>query len=48
MFAGAVAALKNPHSHRKLTISDMQVALDQALFASYLLRIVDARRPKIN
>jgi uncharacterized protein (TIGR02391 family) len=44
MFAGAIAALKNPHSHRKLTISDMQVALDQVLFASYLLRIVDSRR----
>jgi uncharacterized protein (TIGR02391 family) len=48
MFAGAIGALKNPHSHRKLTITDMQVALDQVLFASYLLRIVDARRPKID
>jgi uncharacterized protein (TIGR02391 family) len=48
LFAGAIGALKNPHSHRKLTISDMRAALDQVLFASYLLRIVDGGRPKID
>ncbi len=44
MFAGAIAALKNPHSHRKVTICDIQEAMDQVLHASYLLRIIDARR----
>lgn len=41
-----IGALKNPHSHRKVTISEMQVALDQVLLASQLLRIIDTRRPK--
>jgi uncharacterized protein (TIGR02391 family) len=42
LFAGAIAAMKNPHSHRKVTIEDMRVALDQVLLASHLLRIIDA------
>jgi uncharacterized protein (TIGR02391 family) len=47
MFAGAIAAYKNPHSHRKVTIEDMRVALDQVLFASHLLRIVDEAEARL-
>jgi uncharacterized protein (TIGR02391 family) len=47
MFAGAIGALKNPHSHRRATINDVQVALDQVLLASYLLRIVDVAKARL-
>jgi uncharacterized protein (TIGR02391 family) len=47
IFAGAVAAYKNPHSHRKVTIEDMRVGLDRVLFASHLLRLVDEAEARL-
>src|SRR5262245_52324367 len=47
LFAGAIGAYKNPHSHRKVTINSE--AQRQVLQASHLLHIIDAakaRRPK--
>jgi hypothetical protein len=46
MFAGAIGAFKNPHSHRKVTMNDMRVALDQVFLASHLLRIVDSAKAR--
>jgi uncharacterized protein (TIGR02391 family) len=45
LFAGAIGALRNPVSHRGGVLTELRDAQDQVMLASYLLRIVDARRP---
>jgi Protein of unknown function (Hypoth_ymh) len=45
LFAGAIGSYKNPHSHRTLNLSDPREAQEQVMLATYLLRIVDTRRP---
>jgi uncharacterized protein (TIGR02391 family) len=41
LFRGALGALKNPHSHRKIRFDDPVEAAELVIFASLLLRILD-------
>jgi uncharacterized protein (TIGR02391 family) len=47
LFADAIGAFKNPHSHRAVTMDDLREAQRQVLLATHLLCIVDAAKVRL-
>ena len=45
LFAGALSRFRNPGGHTRRTFEDVLEAMEELMFASRLLRIVDERRP---
>jgi uncharacterized protein (TIGR02391 family) len=45
LFVGALSRFRNPGAHTKRTFQDVLEAMEELMFASRLLRIVDERRP---
>lgn len=46
LFAGAMALLRNPHSHRQVEIKTALEAVEALMTANLLMRIIDTRRLK--